>query len=587
MDLLTAIGFSIIVAAVLAFLARRLNQPLILGYILAGAVLGPHVGFHVVTDEASIELIAEIGLILLLFLIGLEISLPRLLQAGRAITAHGPPPGSDLRRAGLAGARPRRGVDRRPVRPPLPRLRGRPVVDADRRQASVRQVRAEHLRRAGHARGADLPGSLRHRLPGHPAQPAEPAGDAPAALAGRRRGPRRRGLGHGAVRPARLLSRHREVVRARGGQRDGVVLSGGRGRGLGGALEGDGRPDRGSRHRVLSVRHRGHLAGGRRPGLLPHPVLRGARPQDPGAFPSRRARGARRCRVRRPEPVPRHVPALRLPAARHADGRRGGDQPGADQRVRARHLLARHDLQAHQPGRELDDPVHGAPHRGHLDLRHPLQPRDRDLAGGPAEPPGPPPVVRARVGGAGRRSDCGGRGGGRGLGPRRLPAGRVARRARVRAARRPDVPGAEEPAGGRRLQSGDAGAPRDRGRPSPLRRHRQHGDARARGHRAGRHRDLRNLRLVPQGHEQPADPAPGALARADRAHHRDRRHGRGGAGALRRRRRLRDGAVGPERRAPREHPGRPIAQRPGSRPAGPGVRPVSAADRARADLRRD
>jgi Kef-type K+ transport system membrane component KefB len=89
MDLLTSIGFSIIVAAVLAFLARRLNQPLILGYILAGAVLGPHVGFHVVSDEASIELIAEIGLILLLFLIGLEISVPRLLQAGRAITVTG------------------------------------------------------------------------------------------------------------------------------------------------------------------------------------------------------------------------------------------------------------------------------------------------------------------------------------------------------------------------------------------------------------------------------------------------------------------------------------------------------------------
>ena len=89
MDLLTSIGFSIIVAAILAFLARRLSQPLILGYILAGAVLGPHVGLHVVTDEASIELIAEIGLILLLFLIGLEISLPRLLQAGRAITVTG------------------------------------------------------------------------------------------------------------------------------------------------------------------------------------------------------------------------------------------------------------------------------------------------------------------------------------------------------------------------------------------------------------------------------------------------------------------------------------------------------------------
>jgi Kef-type K+ transport system membrane component KefB len=89
MDLLTSIGLSIVVAALLAFLARRLKQPLILGYILAGAVLGPHVGLHVVADEASIELIAEIGLILLLFLIGLEISLPRLLQAGRTITVTG------------------------------------------------------------------------------------------------------------------------------------------------------------------------------------------------------------------------------------------------------------------------------------------------------------------------------------------------------------------------------------------------------------------------------------------------------------------------------------------------------------------
>lgn len=89
MDLLTAVSVGIVVAALLAFVARRLNQPLLLGYILSGVVLGPHVGLHIITDEAAIELIAEIGLILLLFLIGLEISLPRLLQAGRAITVSG------------------------------------------------------------------------------------------------------------------------------------------------------------------------------------------------------------------------------------------------------------------------------------------------------------------------------------------------------------------------------------------------------------------------------------------------------------------------------------------------------------------
>ena len=89
MDLLTSIGISIIVAAVLALVAYRLGQPMILGYVLAGAVLGPHVGLNVIHDEESIELIAEIGLVLLLFLIGLEISLPRLMQAGRTLTVTG------------------------------------------------------------------------------------------------------------------------------------------------------------------------------------------------------------------------------------------------------------------------------------------------------------------------------------------------------------------------------------------------------------------------------------------------------------------------------------------------------------------
>src|SRR5262245_24745395 len=88
-DLLTAISVSIIAAALLALVARSVKQPLILGYILGGALLGPHVGLRVVTDEASIELISEIGLILLLFIIGLELSIPRLLQTGRTIIVSG------------------------------------------------------------------------------------------------------------------------------------------------------------------------------------------------------------------------------------------------------------------------------------------------------------------------------------------------------------------------------------------------------------------------------------------------------------------------------------------------------------------
>lgn len=88
-DLLTAIGASIIAAAVFALLARVVRQPLILGYVVAGVVLGPHLGLGVVADEASIELISEIGLILLLFIIGLEISVPSLAQAGRSIVVSG------------------------------------------------------------------------------------------------------------------------------------------------------------------------------------------------------------------------------------------------------------------------------------------------------------------------------------------------------------------------------------------------------------------------------------------------------------------------------------------------------------------
>jgi Kef-type K+ transport system membrane component KefB/Trk K+ transport system NAD-binding subunit len=87
--ILGAIGGSIIAAAVLALVARYLRQPLILGYIVGGALLGPHVGFGLITDQHQIELIAEMGLILLLFIIGLEISLPQVMQAGRTISVSG------------------------------------------------------------------------------------------------------------------------------------------------------------------------------------------------------------------------------------------------------------------------------------------------------------------------------------------------------------------------------------------------------------------------------------------------------------------------------------------------------------------
>lgn len=88
-NLLQAIGISIVAAASLAFVARQVRQPLIIGYIVGGALLGPHIGLGVITDEASIDLISDMGLILLLFIIGLEISVPRLAQTGRTIIVTG------------------------------------------------------------------------------------------------------------------------------------------------------------------------------------------------------------------------------------------------------------------------------------------------------------------------------------------------------------------------------------------------------------------------------------------------------------------------------------------------------------------
>lgn len=64
----------VVVAGVIgAVLARLVRQPLILGYLLAGVFLGPHLS-NTVTDAANLELLAEIGVTLLLFGIGLELS---------------------------------------------------------------------------------------------------------------------------------------------------------------------------------------------------------------------------------------------------------------------------------------------------------------------------------------------------------------------------------------------------------------------------------------------------------------------------------------------------------------------------------
>ncbi len=69
----------IVMAAFLgALIAQRLRQPLILGYILAGVVVGPYTGGVTVSGIHEIEMLAEIGIALLLFALGLEFSFKEL-----------------------------------------------------------------------------------------------------------------------------------------------------------------------------------------------------------------------------------------------------------------------------------------------------------------------------------------------------------------------------------------------------------------------------------------------------------------------------------------------------------------------------
>src|ERR1700754_4759349 len=87
-DILVQIAYAIVLATTFAFVARLLRQPVILGYIAAGVLLGETVGVHWITTEA-IEPIAELGLILLLFMIGLEIDLKKLKATGTAVATVG------------------------------------------------------------------------------------------------------------------------------------------------------------------------------------------------------------------------------------------------------------------------------------------------------------------------------------------------------------------------------------------------------------------------------------------------------------------------------------------------------------------
>jgi len=74
MGIAADIAIIIVAALIGGIIAQQFRQPLIIGYIFAGLLVGPHTGGVTITDIHNIELLAEIGVALLLFALGIEFS---------------------------------------------------------------------------------------------------------------------------------------------------------------------------------------------------------------------------------------------------------------------------------------------------------------------------------------------------------------------------------------------------------------------------------------------------------------------------------------------------------------------------------
>src|SRR5512147_3198102 len=79
---LVALAVTLGVAAVTTVVFQRLRQPVVLGYVLAGLIVGPHVPIPLVADVGIVQTLSELGVILLMFALGLEFSLRKLVRVG-------------------------------------------------------------------------------------------------------------------------------------------------------------------------------------------------------------------------------------------------------------------------------------------------------------------------------------------------------------------------------------------------------------------------------------------------------------------------------------------------------------------------
>jgi CPA2 family monovalent cation:H+ antiporter-2 len=81
-NLLEDLGLILCVAAATTVLFRIIRQPVVVGYLIAGMIVGPHVPIPLLADAERIHRLSQIGVILLMFALGLEFSLRKLLRLG-------------------------------------------------------------------------------------------------------------------------------------------------------------------------------------------------------------------------------------------------------------------------------------------------------------------------------------------------------------------------------------------------------------------------------------------------------------------------------------------------------------------------
>lgn len=79
-DILILLGFSVVIV----FVLQRLKLPSIIGFLLTGVIIGPH-GLSLIEAVEQVEILSEVGVILLLFVIGMELSIKQLVSIKKTV----------------------------------------------------------------------------------------------------------------------------------------------------------------------------------------------------------------------------------------------------------------------------------------------------------------------------------------------------------------------------------------------------------------------------------------------------------------------------------------------------------------------